>query len=262
MIVQPWGAYGGLLLMDIIDLPKYQEVEFISLEHDTWQVHDLEVDEAELHHGGRSSPISRMRSGRVHFGGDMSLVIRGVTDHVGRYAISDVGGAPYRGPYNHYYLLDPPPVVVKPPFVEKAPALSAALPDIDRLKYFNSAVGNSESGVVTKAYARQAKYRTAHEVSKTWTWPDGNVQGQVYRHNRASYQSAEFMRLEFLPKIDARQGLLTGIDFVESDYTYLGVKYFTGLTVAILRSWDADALQKAITAGTVSISVMGQVVTR
>ena len=44
--------------MDLIDLPKYKQVEFIPLEHAVWQVNDLEVEEAEIHYGGKVSPVS------------------------------------------------------------------------------------------------------------------------------------------------------------------------------------------------------------
>ena len=260
MIITSYGTYGGSLLMDIVDLPKYQQLEFIPIEHDVWQVNDLEVQQAEVHYGGRVSPISPMRAGLLHFSGGMTLVMRGLTDPVGRYAITDTGGVSHHGSYNYYYLADSPPATVKPAFVEKPPAISAALPDMDRLKYFNAATAHSESGVVTRAYAQHAKYREAHILSKTWTWTDGNIQSQIYRHNRASYHAAELTRTELLGKVDARQALLLDMDFVETHQEYGGVTYFKGLMGIIARSWDQAALQKAIDAGTVSISVFGQVV--
>ena len=257
MIIKSWATYGGMLLMDIIDLPQYQQVEFIPLEHDIWQVHDLEVEEAELHHGGRSSPISKIRSGPVHLGGDMSMVMRGVTDHVGRYAMSDVGGNAGHG---NYFYAPSPPATVKPTFVEKAPVDSSALSDIDRLEYFTAAGNHRTSGVISKAYMQHAKYRTAHAASKTWIGSDGNVQGQISRHNKESWRAAEYMRMELLSKINARQGRLIGIDFVEATYTYKDIPYFIGLRGVMCRSWDIAAVQKAITAGTISISVLGQMV--
>ena len=151
--------------------------------------------------------------------------------------------------------------MTQPAFVEKPPAVSAAMAPIDRLKYFNEAVGHSAGGVLTKSYAYQAKHREAHRLSKTWTWPDGNVQGQVYRHNRASYHAAEFMRNELLGKVNERQGLLLDIDFVETFNVYSGVTYFGGLVGVIATSWDEAALKKAITAGAIRVDLFGQVVT-
>ena len=227
MIISQYGNYGGSLLMDIIDLPKYQQIEFIPLEHDVWQVNDLEVEQAEIHYKGKVSPIAPARAGALHFSGGMTLVMRGLTDHVGRYALTDSGGSavPYGPRHNYYWLANSPPATVKPAFVEKPPAISAALSDMDRLKYFNTATAHSESGVVTRAYAQHAKYREAHRVSKTWTWTNGNVKAVIYAHNRTNYLTAESMRNELLDKIDARQGLLLGVDFVETPRTLEGVEY-------------------------------------
>ena len=263
MIIQRWGTYGGTLLMDIIDLPIYQQIEFIPFEHYTWQVHDLEMDVAELHHGGKTSPIAQTRSGLVHFGGDMTLVMRGITDHVGRYAISNVGGntPPRSIGYHAHFTADSPPATTKPTFTEKPPAVSAALPPIDRLKYFNAAVAHSPTGVITKAYAHHAKYRDAHATSKTWTWTDGNIESYVKSHNRANYQAAEIVRNELLAKIDARQDLLLDVDFVEVHRSNLGVTYFGDIMGTMVRSWDEVAIQQAIDAGEITISVFGQVIT-
>ena len=265
MIISEYNNYGGNLLMDIVDLPKYQQLEFVPLEHDIWQVNDLEMEQAEIHYNGRVSPIAPARAGLLHFSGGMTLVMRGLTDHVGRYALTDTGGRPAQAghEYNYYYLADPPPATVKPAFVQKPPAVSSALSDIDRLKYFNAATAHSESGVVTKAYAQHAKYREAHRVSKTWTGADGNVWGQIYRHNRGSYQAAEFTQAELLGKVTAREGLLLDVDFVETHRVYDGVTYLLSLVGLITRSWDETAVQKAIDAGTITISAIGgQVVTR
>ena len=246
--------------MDILDLPKYKQVEFIPLEQAVWQVNDLEVDEAEIHYSGKVSPVSKARSGPLHFGGAMSMVIRGVTDHVGRYALTHYGaGVTGSLGYHEYFTAASPPATVKPTFVEKAPVISAALSDIDRLKYFNAAVGHGPAGVITKAYANHAKHVAAHADSKTWTWPDGNVQAAIYSHNRASYDAAELMRNGMLAQVDARQDLLLDVDFIERHSIRGGVTYFAGLIGMVALSWDQDALQKAITAGAVTVNVFGQV---
>ena len=252
----------GSLVMDIIDLPKYQQMEFIPLEHNLWKVSNLAVDEAELHYKGRVSPIPNRWSGDLLFGGGMSLVMRGVTNPIGRYSLSATAGSQSPYPYNvynFYYLADSPPATVKPVFVGKEPIDIDALSSIDKLKYYNSSLVHGEAGAITKAYAQHAKYRNDHLVSKAWTWTDGNVQGAVYTHNRASWHAAEFMREELLAKINARQELLLDVSFIETDYVRYGQTYFVNIVGVMLKSWDEAAVKKAIAANEMTISTLGQV---